>query len=114
MRGLEPFVRTDGQCRAMSLDPGGHGLAGRWLTHGPALQDTLSSVLSLICPSQSKNLTQEVFPMLAASLDPKPRPFPIRACQEPSRPRTQGAFLLGLGWKAVTQSRVRALCCPGR
>ena len=92
----------------------GTGLSGRWLTHGSALQDTLSSVLALTCPSQSKNLTQEVFPMLAASLDPKPRPSPTRACQELSGPRTRGAYLLGLGRKAMTRSRGRALCCPGR
>lgn len=80
----------------------GTGLSGRRLTHGPALLDTQSSALALTCPSRSKNLTQEVFLMLAASLDPKPRPSPIRAHQEPSGPRTRGAFLLGLGQKAVT------------
>ena len=49
----------------------------------------------------SKRLTLEVLLALVTSLDPQPRHPPSQsgAYQEPSRPRTQGAFLLSLGWK---------------
>lgn len=56
----------------------------------------------------SKRMTPEVLLELMTSLDPQPRHPPPQsgAYQEPSRPRTQGAFLLGLGWK-------KASYCPG-
>ena len=57
---------------------------------------------------KNENETPEVLLELMTSLDPQPRHPPPQsgAYQEPSRPRTQGAFLLGLGWK-------KASYCPG-
>ena len=64
----------------------GTGISRRRLTHGPALFDTQSSAVALTCPSRSKNLTQEVFLTLAASLDRSPDPpqlGPIRNRRDP-------------------------------
>ena len=80
----------------------GTGLSGRRLTHGPVLLDTQSSALALTCPSRSKNLTQEVFLTLAASLDRSPDPPQLGPIRNRRDPGHGGAFLLGLGRKAVT------------
>ena len=82
----KPFVWADDHPWPCPWVLAGTGLSGRRLTHGPALFDTQSSAVALTCPSRSKNLTQEVFLTLAASLDRSPDPpqlGPIRNRRDP-------------------------------
>ena len=66
----------------------GMGLSRPRRPTGLPSRTQLSSVLALTCPCPRARPGSVL--MLAASLDPHPRPFPPGAKQEPSRPRDTG------------------------